>query len=174
MRNRNILYTDDLPTLQVLLCLGFAVVLLSGAVALAQDAPETDATPAPTPTPEPTVIAAAEIPDQAAATGRLLREAVARVQSGEDIAAMGDLYAKEEEHIAGLAEETRRRLEIDGPASVLEETEKAWQRVKARLDGWLQELKGRGEAIGRVLTRLETEQRAWELTISAARRLPLT
>jgi len=168
MRNRKNLHTDGLPIRQVLLCLGLAAVLLSGAVALAQDAPETDATPAPTPTPEPTAIAAAEIPDQAAATGRLLRDAVKKIQSGEDLAATEGLFAQEKDHIDALEVETRRRLEIDGPASVLEETEKAWQRVKARLDGWLQELKGRGEAIGRVLARLETEQRAWELTSSAA------
>jgi small-conductance mechanosensitive channel len=145
-----------------------AVMFASGAAAHAQETREPAVTPAPTGTPVPTAIAASEIPDQAAATRRFLREAVPSIQTGEEIAAMEELYAEEMEHIAVLEEETRRRLEIDGPASVLEETEKAWQREEARLNEWLNALKDRGAAIDLVLVRLKAEQSAWELTSSSA------
>ena len=148
-------------------------MLIFGLVVLAQDAENPPATPEPTSIPESQAITASEIPDQAAATGRLLREAVASHQAGEEIAAMEDLFAEEREHLTGLEEETRRRLEIDGPASVLEETENAWQRGRTRLDGWLQELKDRGATIDFILVRLEAEQEAWELTSSLAKETDL-
>jgi potassium efflux system protein len=173
MRDQEHLSTDGFLNRPALLSLVLAAVFSSGAVALAQDAPKPDATPAPTATPEPTAITAAEIPERAAATGRLIREAVAATQVGEEIAPLEKLFAEEQKHIASLEEETMRRLEIDGPASVLEETEKAWQRVGTRLDGWLQELQNRGEAIGRMLARLETEQRIWELTSSSSPEIEL-
>ena len=168
MRKRKQCPTDGFPTRPAVLSLILAAALSSGVVAFAQEAQSTSETPAPTPIPEPTAIAAAEIPDQAAAIGRLLREALASAQVGEEIAAMEELFAEEKEHIAKLEEETQRRLEIDGPASVLEETETAWQREKVRLDGRLEVLKDRGAAIERVLARLELEQASWELTSASA------
>lgn len=168
MRNRKQPSMNGFLRHLVLPGLILAAVLASGAATFAQEAQSTPATPEPTPTPAPVAFAAAEIPEQAADTGRFLREAVASAKAGEEIAAMEELFAEEREHITALEEETRRRLEIDGPASVLEETEKAWQREEALLADWLLVLKDRGAAIEEILVRLDEERISWELTSSAA------
>ena len=168
MRLRKHLPIDGSVLHLILVGVALAAMLAPGAAGFAQEAENLPVTTMPTPTAEPTAIAAAEISDQAATTSRLLREAMASSRAGEEIDALETLFAEEREHIAVLEEETRRRLEIDGPASVLEETEKAWQREEAQLNEWLTTLNARGTAVEVVLVKLEGEQTVWELTSSSA------
>jgi hypothetical protein len=117
------------------------VAALAPAVGVhAQDTQEPAAAPAPTPVPEPTPIPVAEIPERAAAIGKTLRDAASQTDFSDELKTIGDEFEKEKEHISELEEETGRRLEIGGPASVIEEIEKAWVRAGARLDGWLKTL----------------------------------
>ena len=134
----------------------------------AQEAQEPAATPAPTPTPEPTPIPTTDIPDRAAAIGPLLRESVAKTDVGEEIEKIAQDFESEQEHLAVLTEETRRRLETEGPASIVEEAQTAWIRSASRLDEWLSTLKTHSTTIAEEKQRLEEERRLWELTMASA------
>jgi small-conductance mechanosensitive channel len=138
------------------------------AVVHAQETEAPLATPAPTPTPVPTPIPATEIPDRAAEIGPLIREAVARTDVGGDVEAIKEQYESEREHLVELTEETKRRLETEGPASIIEEAQSSWLRTAARLDGWLAALKDHSTAIAEERQRLEKERELWELTQSSA------
>ena len=146
------------------------VVALLGPVAFvqAQDTEEPAATPAVTPTPAPTPIPATDIPDRAAAIGSLLREAVAKTDIGEEIDRIAQDFEDEQEHIAKLTEETQRRFEAGGPASIIEEAQNSWLRAAARLDGWLSTLKAHSTTIVEEKEHLEKERQLWELTMASA------
>jgi small-conductance mechanosensitive channel len=150
-----------------------AVLLLVATAGFAQEAEGPPATPAPTPTPEPTPIPATEIPDRAAQIGPLVRDAVARTDVGEDVEAIREQYESERDHLVELTEETQRRLEAEGPASVIEEAENSWLRSAAQLDGWLAALKDHSVAIAEEKQRLEEERELWELTQSSAEEVEL-
>jgi len=153
---------------RVVLLAALMVIGLAPAAAVhAQDTQEPPATPAPTPTPQPTPIPAAEIPGRAAAIGSFLRDAASKTDFSDELGSIGEDFEKEKEHISELEEETRRRLEIEGPASVIEETENAWIRSGARLDGWLQTLSSGVASIDKELRKLGDEGELWELTRSA-------
>jgi len=143
------------------------VGLAPAAGVLAQDTQEPAATPAATPVPEPTPIPVAEIPERAAAIGKTLRDAASQTDFSDELKTIGDEFEKEKEHISELEEETGRRLEIGGPASVIEEIEKAWVRAGARLDGWLKTLSSGVASIEKELAKLGDESALWELTRSA-------
>lgn len=142
----------------VLACLGPV------AVVSAQDTEKPAVTPAPTPSPEPTPIPATEIPDRAASIGPLLREAVARTDIGEEIEGITREFKSEQEHLVELTEETRRRLEAGGSASIIEEAQNSWVRTASRLDGWLSTLKAHSTTIAEEELQLEEERQLWELT----------
>jgi small-conductance mechanosensitive channel len=143
------------------------VLLLSGGLAGAQgDAPV--ATPEPTPTPAPTPFPATEIPDRAAAVGSVLREAVASTDIGEKVEQIAQDFKREQDHLAELTEETQRRIDSGGPASIIEETQNAWLRSAVRLDDWLSVLKAFSTTIAEEKQELQTQRDLWELTKSSA------
>jgi len=145
------------------------VVLMAPVVAIhAQEAEQPAATPAPTPTPEPTPIPATEIPDRAAAVGPLLRAAIASTDIGDEIESVAKDFESEQEHLAALTEETRHRMEVGGPASIIEEAQNSWLRSASRLDEWLSTLKTHSTTIAEKKQRLEEERQLWQLTASVA------
>jgi len=124
--------------------------------------------PAATPVPEPTPIPATMIPGRAAAIGSTLRDARSRTEFGDELRSIGEDFETEKEHISELEEETRHRLEIEGPASVIEETEKAWVRVRSRLDEWMNALSNHAGFADQELETLGGELALWRLTRSSA------
>ncbi len=134
----------------------------------AQEAPVVEPAPAATPTPSPTPIPAAEISNQAASTAAMLRAASKTDDLLPEVEAIEGEFEKEREHLDTLSAETARRLEIDGPASVLEETVKTWRRVDARIDAWQEILKGRAEEIDLLLLQISEQREVWQLTLSSA------
>ncbi len=77
-------------------------------------------------------------------------------------------FASEEALIEALREDTRLRLEHPGPASILEESERAWSRVKVRLDRWLEQLQTLTESVSAFLEDLESRRVVWRLTRDSA------
>ncbi len=153
---------------RVVLIAALVVVALASAVMVrAQDTQEPPATPAPTPMPQPTPIPAAEIPGRAAAIGSILRDATSRTDFSDELRSIGEDFEKEKEHISELEEETSRRLGIEGPASVIEETENTWVRSGARLDGWLKTLSSGVASVDQELGKLGKEAALWDLTRTA-------
>ncbi len=153
---------------RVVLMAALLVVGLAAAVAVhAQDTQDASATPAPTPIPEPTPIPVAEIPERAAAIGKTLRDAASQTDFSDELKTIGDEFEKEKEHLSELDEETSRRLDIGGPASVIEEIEKAWVRAGVRLDGWLKTLSSGVALIEKEVGKLGDESALWKLTQSA-------
>ncbi len=146
------------------------VVAIMGPVAQvhAQETVESAATPAATPTPAPTPIPATEIPGRAAEIGPLLRAAVASTDISKEVEIIAQDFEVEQEHFAELTEETQRRLEAAGPASIIEESQNAWIRTAARLDGWLGTLKAHSTTIAEKRRLLEEERQLWELTMASA------
>ena len=154
---------------QAVSIVAFAVILTIPVIAAhAQEAQEPAATPAPTPIPEPIPIPATEIPGRAAAIGPLLRKAVSKTDIGEEIEKIAQEFANEQEHLVGLTEDTARRLEAGGPASIIEEAQNACLRSASRLDGWLSTLKEHSTTIAGQRQRLDEERELWELTMASA------
>ncbi|MBD3872295.1 MAG: mechanosensitive ion channel [Acidobacteria bacterium] len=151
----------------VLTAMLVVAALAPAAGVLAQDTQEPAATPAPTLVPEPTPIPAAEILGRAAAIGKILRDATSRTEFDDELTLIGEDFENEKEHISELEEETGRRLAIEGPASVIEEIEKAWVRSGARLDEWLKTLSSGVASIDKEQAKLDEEAALWELTRSA-------
>ncbi len=146
-----------------------AVILTMPVVAAhAQEAQEPSLTPAPTPTPESTPIPVAEIPDRAAAVGTQLRDAITSTDISEEVEEIAQNFEAEQEHIAKLTEETQRRLEADGPASIIEEAQNSWLRLAGRLDGWLSTLTAHSTTIAEKRKKLEENRQLWELTRESA------
>jgi small-conductance mechanosensitive channel len=145
------------------------VVFMGPAVVVhAQETVEPPATPAPTPTPDPTPIPTTEIPGRAAEIGPLLRKAVAKTDIGEEIEKIAQDFESEQEHIADLTAETRRRLEVGGPASIIEEAQSAWRRLASNVDGWLSVLKAHSTTIAEEKKLLDDERELWVLTMESA------
>ncbi|MBD3854708.1 MAG: hypothetical protein IFJ96_07975, partial [Acidobacteria bacterium] len=151
----------------VLTAMLVVAALAPAAGVLAQDTQEPAATPAPTLVPEPTPIPAAEILGRAAAIGKILRDATSRTEFDDELTSIGEDFENEKEHLSELEEETGRRLAIEGPASVIEEIEKAWVRSGARLDEWLKTLSSGVASIDKEQAKLDEEAALWELTRSA-------
>ncbi|MCK5376321.1 MAG: hypothetical protein KAJ97_04505, partial [Acidobacteria bacterium] len=152
----------------------FAAAVLCPATAVhSQEAQAPAPTPAATPTPQPTPIPASEIPGRAAAIGPILRDATSTTDFSQELRLIGEDFEKEKEHISELEEETLRRLETEGPASVIEEAENAWVRVESRLDGWMNTLSGHADLAGKQLDKLGEELALWRLTESSAEEVEL-
>ena len=137
-------------------------------VAHTQEAQEPVPTPAPTLTPEPTPIPATEIPDRAAAIGTQLRDAITSTEISKEVEKIAQGFETEQVHIAELTEETQRRLETVGPASIIEEAQNSWLRLAGRLDGWLSTLKAHSTTIAEKWEKLEEERQLWVLTRGSA------
>ncbi len=151
-----------------------AVVLMTAAISLvvgvvgAQETPATEPTPVPSPAPAPIPIPAAEISNQAASTAATLRAASKADEVTHEVESIEEDFVEERRYLDELSEETSRRLEIDGPASVLEETEKTWRRIEVRIDAWQETLKTRAAAIDLLLLQISEQQAIWQLTLSSA------
>jgi hypothetical protein len=146
-----------------------AVILTMPVVmAHAQEVQEPSRTPASTPTPEPTAIPANEIPDRAAAIGPLLRKATTSTDISEEVAKIAEDFKREQEHLAGLMEETQLRIEAGGPASIIEDSQNAWLRSATRLEGWLSTLKTHSTTIAEQKKILEEERHLWGLTMASS------
>ena len=154
---------------------GMAALIVWGAVAGAQEGPLPAPTPVPTPIPAPTPVPAAEISERAANTRALLRSGTAQAQIADQLEEIDRDFAAERKYLEALLEETGRRMEVEGPASVLEETEKAWARGLVRLDRWLLTLREKAARLEGALRDIETERELWRLTREAAgdQELPL-
>lgn len=134
----------------------------------AQEPEAPSATPAPTPVPQPTPLPAAEIPGRATDVGSILRRAVRVTDVGSQVEIIQKDFNAEKKFLAALEEETRRRIEMDGPATIVEEVQNSWQRSANRLDGWLGSLKGYSTAIADRASQLEEERAVWQLTQQSA------
>ena len=144
---------------QAVSIVAFAVILTIPVVAVhAQEAQEPAPTPAPTPTPDPTPIPTTEIPGRAAAIGPLLRAAIASADIRGEVEKIAQDFEDEQQHLAELTEETQRRLEAGGPASIIEEAQNSWLRSAGRLDGWLSTLKAHSTTIADQRQLLEEER----------------
>jgi small-conductance mechanosensitive channel len=124
--------------------------------------------PSPTPTPAPAPIAAAEISDQSMAVATMLHRVARTTRIGDDFEKIKSEFDEERHNLDALAAETSRRLEMSGPASVLEDTERAWRRIASRIDGWQQTLTNSAEAIDAVIETIKESRAVWELTLSTA------
>jgi small-conductance mechanosensitive channel len=159
--------TSDLK--QILVTVLLAAALFGPLAGVwAQDEQATEVAPPPTPTPAPTPIPAAEIPDRAAMVGSLLRGAIASTDVAEDVEKIAQEFGTEQEHLADLSDETNRRLEAGGPASIIEEAQNAWQRSGNRLEGWMGALKAHSTTIADQRKALEEERQLWQLTLASA------
>jgi len=155
--------------LHAFLTTAVAVILLLPTVTIqAQEIQDPPTTPAPTPTPQPTPIPTTEIPDRAAAIGPLLRDAIASTDIRGEVEKIAQDFEDEQQHLAELTEETQRRLEAGGPASIIEEAQNSWLRSAGRLDGWLNTLKAHSTTIADQRQQLEEERQLWELTMASA------
>jgi small-conductance mechanosensitive channel len=147
--------------------LALCLVTATGVV-WAQDAVEPAATPEPTPVPAPTPIPATEIPDRATEIRTVLRRAVGATNIKDEVERVEHDFEIEKDHLAALDAETRRRMEIGGPATVVEEVQNSWRRSGSRLDGWLATLKGYSTSIADRKTQLDEEREIWRLTQDAS------
>jgi len=143
--------------LMVLLCLAAS---MSG---FAQDS-EQPSIPTPAPTPQPTPIPASDISAQAAADADTARLAVADAAPDARLQDIQESLPAEQARIKTLREETTKQLKMPGPASMIKETEKSWERVRARLDRWLDDLSTRSSALDASLDDLQRRSSLWQLT----------
>ena len=141
----------------VLLCLAASVP------GIAQDS-EQSSIPTPLPTPQPTPIPASDIPTRAAAAADTARQAVANAAPDARLQDIQESLPAEQARIKTLREETTKQLKMPGPASMIKETEKSWARVRARLDGWLDDLSTRSSALDASLDDLQRRSSLWQLT----------
>jgi small-conductance mechanosensitive channel len=158
----------ETATLRAVMTAAIWVVLTAPVLVLqAQETQEGAPTPEAAPVDAPVVIPASEIPSRSSEVRRMLREARKASEYDDLLKSVEAEVESEKEHIAGLQEETTRRLEIDGPASVIEEAEKVWIRSGNRLDEWLDALTGAAESVNHQLAELAEERSQWELTKDA-------
>lgn len=149
------------------------VMLMVPSVGFVQEAPPAAETASPTPKPIQTAIPAAEILGRAAEVGPILRSVALRTDFDDQLQALESDFHKELEHILKLEEKTLRRLEMPGPASVIEEAEKVWSRTSFRINGWLDSLSADSRIVEEELKKLKEEVSLWELTWSSAAEVEL-
>ncbi|MEJ2582186.1 MAG: hypothetical protein P8127_11230, partial [Acidobacteriota bacterium] len=142
--------------------------LLAASAGFAQTGQEPTVTPAILPTPVPTPVPASEIPNEAAEIRITLRDAVAATDVSDDLETLTEDFDRERQQLDQLREETLRRIEAGGPASIVKEVEPDWLSSAGLLDGWLGTLKSASTAIEKERQRLEEERRLWKLTLESA------
>jgi len=137
--------------------------LLCGGTTLAQQtAPDAGQASSETPAIRP--ITAAAVPVQAVAVSTLLRHASDELAADENVEAIKKRYAAATARLDVLHEQTLRRVRRGGPATILQDTEKQWLRVETRLDGWLQTLISRTDAIDSLMKSIDSENELWVRT----------
>jgi small-conductance mechanosensitive channel len=146
----------------------FVTCLLAASAGFAQTGQEPTVTPAILPTPVPTPVPASEIPNEAAEIRITLRDAVAATDVSDDLETLTEDFDRERQQLDQLREETLRRIEAGGPASIVKEVEPDWLSSAGLLDGWLGTLKSASTAIEKERQRLEEERRLWKLTLESA------
>ena len=139
-----------------------ALVWLAAAPPGRAQAPEP--APAPTPTPQPTPFPASDIPARAAADADVAREAVATAAPDARLQDIQQRFPDEQARIGQLRDDTAKRLEVPGPASVIKENQNAWARTRDRLDRWLADLATRSGALDATLDDLGDRVSLWRLT----------
>ncbi len=113
-------------------------------------------------------IPTARIIDRSLETAVLLRRAEADASAADLIRTIRESFESREGRVQELLEDTRRRLETDGPASSVSETEKEWLRVQSRFEGWLRDLESRAETANSLLKTVRSEKAVWTATGEAA------
>ncbi len=146
-----------------------AAALWCGSVVGAQGASLTEATPVPTAPPGPAPLEAAEIAERAATTRVMLQSGRSHDDVSRELEQIAGDFERGKQQLETLIEDTERRLAVQGPASVIVETEKEWTRLLARLDRWLLILKGHVSRFDAELRSLEAERDLWQLTREGAR-----
>ena len=142
------------------------IVLLGAAIAVPGMAQES--LPTPSPTPQPTPIAASDIPARSAAATDSARQAVAKSAPDARLQQIQEQFPVEQARIKDLRQSTSKRLTLQGPASMIKESEKSWQRVQGRLDRWLTDLATRSSSLDRDLADLEKQITLWQITHDGA------
>ena len=137
----------------VLLCQAFA------APAMAQDP-----VPTPLPTQQPTPIPAPDIPALAAADAEVARQAVAKAAPDARVVEIQQTLTEEQARIETLREETAKKMRTPGPASMINESQKSWGRVSARLEPWLADLSNLSSTLDGTLDDLQSRASLWHLT----------
>lgn len=129
------------------------------------------APPEPTPvlTPGPEPLEAAEIAERAAATRVMLQRGRSQADVSGELEQIAGDFERGTQQLEMLTEDAERRLAIQGPASVIEETERDWIRLLARIDRWLLSLKGHASRFDGELRGFESERELWQLTREGAR-----
>ena len=143
----------------IMVLFGLAVAMPS----FAQDSQQSSI-PSPTPIPQPTPIPAPDIPAQAAADADTARQAVASAAPDARLQEIQQKFPDEQDRIKQLREEARKQLKMPGPASMIKETEKSWERARDRLDRWLADLASDSSAMVDTLDNLKTRVSLWQLT----------
>ena len=148
-----------------LLAAGFFVLLCLAAAApgMAQGSGQSSI-PTPAPKPEPTPIPASDIPARSATAANTARQAVANAAPDARLAQIQESFPDEQAQIKALRMETTKQLKMPGPAAMIKESEKAWERIGARLDRWLLDLSIRSSALDATLEDLQSQTSLWQLT----------
>jgi small-conductance mechanosensitive channel len=142
-----------------------AMIVIFGLLAAGSGAAQSfDQAPAPTPTPHPTAIPAPEIPSIAAADADRARLAAASAGPSARLLDIQSRFPGEQDRIEQLHTESMARLKMPGPASMLKEIERSWERARDRLDRWLSDLASESSALDESLDGLETRLALWRLT----------
>jgi small-conductance mechanosensitive channel len=134
----------------------------------AQEPAQPVTTPVPTPTATPSAIAAADIPARAEKTGTLIRDIQRRAGADTTADNISEQLGKEQEVVEALEEKTADELDREAPRSLLDDTDKLWQRTENRLEGWIQALGQRVSIIDNDRARLDRERTEWEETSQEA------
>ncbi len=117
-----------------------------------------------TPPPAPTPIPASDIPTRAAAAAEVARQAVANAAPDTQLQDIEQRFPAQQARINELREATTKQLQTPGPASAIQETEKASERASDRLARWLVGLSTRSSALDATLDDLQDRASLWRLT----------
>ena len=126
-----------------------ALVWLAAAPPGRAQAPEP--APAPTPTPQPTPFPASDIPARAAADAQMCQRQWRRRRPTPASRTSSSGFPTSRRASASSRDDTAKRLEVPGPASVIKENQNAWARTRDRLDRWLADLATRSGALDATL-----------------------
>ena len=120
--------------------------------------------PAPTPTPAPTPIPASGIPARVTDDAGAAREAVTRAEADPRLLEIQRRLPAAKARVEDLREEMTRRIEMPGPAQMLNDVGTASMRLRDRLTRWLAELAVRSSALDSALGDLQGRTAVWRLT----------
>ncbi len=110
-----------------------------------------------------------EIADSAVAARVVLRNASRAVDATTDLAEISDGLSGMSGRITGLEQDSRQRMQADGPGFALAQTERSWQRVADQFGVWLRRLSSNAADVSSALDQIDAERRLWELTRDSIR-----